>query len=252
MWSNHKPKLSYIGLENITHPLPRMGGVTLLCDVPVNEEQKMKEYPSLIGQRFGKVIVERQLESTDKGQRRWLCRCDCGNEYISTTGNLKCRPMANCGCLKSPDLTGQVFGKLTVLGRSDKRSPRGARTTPMWECRCECGSITYKATDTLNNPDTSMCAACAAENSAKAARAAAGYVAGTQLSRIRSMKPTAANTSGCRGVYFEGKTNRYRVRLKFQGKTMSFGYYERFEDAVKARQRAEEEIFGKFLESIEE
>jgi len=205
----------------------------------------------MIGQRFGKVVVEQQLDSTAKGERRWLCRCDCGNSYISTTANLKRRPMANCGCLKSPDLAGRVFGRLTVLGRSEKRSPRGKRTTPLWECRCECGTITYKATDTLKNPDLSMCKTCADKRHAKAARDCAGYVAGTQISKIQDMKPNAANTSGCRGVYYDRRTNRYRARLTFQGKIMSFGSYERFEDAVKARQRAEEEIFGKFLETIE-
>ena len=206
--------------------------------------------PDLTGQRFGMVVVEQQLESTGRGDRRWLCRCDCGNTYISTTGNLKRRTVANCGCLKSPDLTGQIFGRLTVLGRSDKRSPRGKRTSPQWECRCECGAITYKATDTLKNPDQSMCKDCADQRHAKAARDGAGYVAGTQISKIQNQKLMATNTSGFRGVYLDKKTNRYRARLTFQGKIMSFGSYERFEDAVKARQRAEEEIFGKFLETM--
>lgn len=212
----------------------------------------MRKHPDLIGQRFGKLVVTEQLESTPKGMRRWLCQCDCGNTYISTTGNLTRRTMANCGCLKSPDLTGRVFGRLTVLGRSDKRSPRGKRTTPMWKCQCECGNVTYKATDTLTNPDESMCAECAAKNAAEKARQCAGFVGGTQLSKIRNMNPTAANTSGCRGVYYDPKTNRYRARLKFQGKIMSFGSYEKFEDAVKARKRAEEEIFEKFIATMGE
>lgn len=212
----------------------------------------MRNPPTLIGQRFGKLVVEQQLESSSAGHRRWLCRCDCGNTHISTTGNLKKRAMANCGCLKSPDLTGQIFGQLTVLGRSEKRGSRGKRTTPMWECRCTCGAVTYKSTDMLRNPDESMCAACAAKYAAETARKSAGYVAGTQLSKIRDMNPTAANTSGCRGVYYNPKTNRYRARLKFQGKIMSFGSYTNFEDAVKARKRAEEEIFEKFVSSLEE
>ena len=211
----------------------------------------MREHPSLVGQRFGKVVVEQQLESTSAGSRRWLCRCDCGNAYISTTNNLKRRKVANCGCLKSPDLTGQVFGKLTVIGRSNKRSPRGARTTPMWECRCECGAITYKATDTLTNPDESMCMTCAEKQHARIARESAGFVAGTQLSKIRNFRPTSDNASGYRGVYYDGKTNRYRARLVFQGKIMSFGSFERLEDAIKVRQKAEEEIFGKFIESLD-
>ena len=53
-------------------------------------------------------------------------------------------------------LIGQQFGKLEVISRSDKRAPRGKRTVPLWECRCECGNITYKATDILKNDKLSM------------------------------------------------------------------------------------------------
>lgn len=210
----------------------------------------MREYPSMIGHRFGKLTVVEQLSSTSRGQRRWLCKCDCGGEHIATTGNLRGGRTTNCGCKKSPDLTGKVFGKLTVLGRSDKRNPRGARTTPMWECRCECGAITYKATDTLTNPEESMCKACQGLYAAETARKSAGFVGGTQITKLRNMEPTAANTSGCRGVYYEKKTNKYRARLKFKGKIMNFGTYARFEDAVVARKRAEEEYYGAFLAEI--
>ena len=211
----------------------------------------MREYPSLIGQRFGKLTVVERLPSDAGGQRRWLCRCDCGGSHVATTGNLKSGRTTNCGCKKSPDLTGMVFGRLTVLGRSEKRSPRGKRTTPMWECRCACGNITYKATDTLKNPDESMCRECKGRIGAEIARRSAGFVDGTQLSKIRSMEPGAANTSGCRGVYFDRKANKYRARLKFKGKIMSFGSYINFEDAVAARREAEREYFGTFLEEAE-
>ena len=65
------------------------------------------------------------------------------------------------------DLSGQHFGKLTVICRSDKRGSRGARTVPLWECRCECGNTVYKATDSLTNPDLSMCSECAASYAAE-------------------------------------------------------------------------------------
>ena len=64
---------------------------------------------------------------------------------------------------------------------------------------------------------------------------------GTQISRIKDMKPTSANSSGVRGVYYEKKANKWRARLRFKGKIMDFGSYERFEDAVAARKAAEKE-----------
>ena len=206
----------------------------------------MKKYESLIGRRFGRLLVIEQLESSSTGQRRWLCTCDCGGSHISTTASLNSGRTTNCGCKKSPDLTGQVFGRLTVIGRSEKRGTRGARTAPMWECRCECGNITYKATDTLNSE--SMCLECKGIIGAEIARRSAGFVNGTQITKIKNMKPTAANTSGCRGVYYDKRTNRYRARLRFKGKIMDFGTYESFDDAVAARKAAEEEYFEAFLE----
>ena len=198
----------------------------------------LRTFESFIGKRYEKLVVVEQVESTQKGQRRWLCKCDCGGTCITTTGNLNSRHTTNCGCKKSPDLTGKVFGKLTVIGRSDKRNSRGKRTTPMWECRCECGAITYKATDTLTNPDKSMCNECAGKYAADIARQSAGFVGGTQITKIADMKPTAANTSG---------SNKWRARLTFKGKIMSFGSFARFEDAVFARKEAEKIYFGEFL-----
>lgn len=39
----------------------------------------------------------------------------------------------SCGCLKIKDLTGQRFGMLTVLSKSEKRNN-------YWVCRCDCGN----------------------------------------------------------------------------------------------------------------
>ena len=211
----------------------------------------MGEYPELVGQRFGKLTVIERAENCPSGQRRWLCRCDCGGTRITTTSYLRNGRARDCGCGKSPDLTGKVFGQLTVLGRSDKRGSRGARTTPMWECLCTCGEITYKATDTLTNPDKSMCRQCAELYAAASARTNAGFVEGTQISKLRMDDKPVDSITGVRGVHYDAKKNLYRARIKFQGKNHSLGCYSNLEDAVKARRRAEEDIFGTFLDSLE-
>ena len=148
------------------------------------------------------------------------------------------------------DLTGQVFGRLTVLGRSEKRGHRGARTTPLWECRCTCGNITYRATDSLKREGHRMCEDCRAAFATQKARDAAGYVGGTQLSRIVDMQPPSVNSSGVRGVQYDKRAKKFRARLKFKGKLMNFGSYENFEDAVAARKAAELEYYGTFLEEL--
>jgi len=148
------------------------------------------------------------------------------------------------------NLIGRHFGKLEVIGHSDKRGSRGKRTVPLWECRCECGAICYKATDTLTNPDLNMCNECVGKYATEKARAKAGFVDGTQISKITSTELISTNTSGCRGVYWDKNSGKWRARLKFKGKIMNFGSYKNFEDAVKARKEAEQLIYGEFLEQI--
>ena len=148
------------------------------------------------------------------------------------------------------NLIGRHFGKLEVIGRSDKRGSRGARTVPLWECRCECGAICYKATDTLTNPEISMCNDCVGKYATAKMREKAGFVDGTQISRIANFRSESNNMTGVRGVYYSAQSGKYRARLKFQGKLLNLGSYERLEDAVKARKDAESRYFGEFLDSL--
>jgi len=57
----------------------------------------------LSGQRFGRLLViQRAPENSTLGKRRtqWLCRCDCGNDHIAATGDLRKGDTQSCGCLK--------------------------------------------------------------------------------------------------------------------------------------------------------
>lgn len=207
----------------------------------------MREQASLLGQKYGMLTVIGQAESSATGHRRWICRCDCGAETIVFGSNLKRGSTVSCGCKHKNDLTGQKIGMLTVLERSDRYGSRGNRKTQLWKCRCDCGAITYKATDTLTNPDVSMCKECAAEYAITHARSNLGFEAGTQITKITNQKSESDNLSGVRGVYLDRKTGKYRARLKFQGKLYNFGSYAHLDDAVKARRCGEEEIYGAFL-----
>ena len=48
--------------------------------------------------------------------------------------------------MKRIDLTGQTFGRLTVLELSDKLDSARAR---LWKCQCACGNITYTSSTKL-------------------------------------------------------------------------------------------------------
>lgn len=212
------------------------------------EANNEKPSHNIAGKKFGKLTAIEPAEDSKSNSGLWKCQCDCGKLCTVYYWNLVTDHTRSCGCIRRPDLTGKRFGMLTVIGPSDRTAPRGKRWVRLWECRCDCGMITYKATDTLHNKSQSSCAQCAAKNSSEIARKAAGYVGGTQISRIRDMKLSASNSSGVRGVYFDKKSGKWRARLRFQRKIMDFGSYVRFEDAVAARKAAEKEYFGAFLE----
>ena len=56
------------------------------------------------GKRINRIIVLKRTDDyvTPKGQHktRWLCKCDCGNEFITTATNLRSGQVSSCGCYR--------------------------------------------------------------------------------------------------------------------------------------------------------
>ncbi len=60
-----------------------------------------KPYPikeNLVGQRFGRLVVQRQIGTNQYGQMRYECLCDCGKITYAVAGNLKHGAKTSCGC----------------------------------------------------------------------------------------------------------------------------------------------------------
>ena len=62
----------------------------------INGKRFKKGIPrsDLIGKKFGKLTVLEYL-----GGCNWMCVCDCGNNKIATTSNLKKSATVSCGCM---------------------------------------------------------------------------------------------------------------------------------------------------------
>lgn len=56
--------------------------------------------------------------------------------------------------MKKIDLTGNVFGRLTVLGDDGTRTGQGR---VLWHCLCECGTVTFVRGDHLKNGSITSC-----------------------------------------------------------------------------------------------
>lgn len=54
----------------------------------------------LTGQKFGRLLVLGRTTNAPDGKSRWICLCDCGNNYITTAKRLKNASFPpSCGCL---------------------------------------------------------------------------------------------------------------------------------------------------------
>lgn len=65
---------------------------------------------------------------------------------------------------------------------------------------------------------------------------------------LKNRKIPITNKSGAKGVYWDThiSTPKWRANIKLHDKTYYLGYYEKFEDAVKARKEAEILLQGEF------
>ena len=96
----------------------------------------MGKIKDLTGQKFGKLTV---LEITTERRNRqvvWKCQCNCGNIVYIVGSSLRNGHTQSCGCSwyedKAEDLTGQQFGKLTVLKRNKDKNNKSRNA--YWDC----------------------------------------------------------------------------------------------------------------------
>ena len=116
--------------------------------------QKRETMVPAPGAVFGRWLVEGKCVRNEKGERKWLCRCQCGTERYVLERSLISGGSRSCGCLTrlhaaeacGYDLLGETFGALTVMDRAEKRpGDRALR----WKCRCVCGRVVECASTLL-------------------------------------------------------------------------------------------------------
>lgn len=107
----------------------------------------MPPLKDLTGKKFGRLTVLGRATDKDYVKPHWICRCDCGNTKIIYGYSLTSGTTQSCGCLSKEiiskvtlkDLSGQKFGKLTVLERDMTITGKGHHAK--WICKCDCGNI---------------------------------------------------------------------------------------------------------------
>lgn len=61
----------------------------------------MGKLKNIIGNKYGRLMVIKMLdEKGNRGQLKYLCKCDCGKSHIVTGESLRSGKSKSCGCLK--------------------------------------------------------------------------------------------------------------------------------------------------------
>lgn len=146
---------------------------------------------------------------------------------------------------KLKDLTGQKFGRLTVIELAGKNNYNQA----IWLCECECGEKTEVFAGNLRRNRTKSCGCLNDEYRKKDAQklGTIGQYRGTKIQSLTS-KLFKNNTSGYKGVLWREKYQKWESTISLQGKRRFLGYFDNKEDAIKARQEAEEKYFKPIIE----
>lgn len=113
---------------------------------------------NLEGERYDRLLV---IKRDPDNKRKWICKCDCGNIISVYASNMRRGLTKSCGCLRKErgqqkliDLTGQKYGKLTVL-KQHHYDPE--TRIYYWTCQCNCGSIIIVAGNHLKSGHTQSC-----------------------------------------------------------------------------------------------
>lgn len=118
---------------------------------------------NIIGKQFGDLIVIDQDYVYPNGKRhikRWECKCSCGNTVVVQQPNLTSGTITCCyTCTRQKaidDLTGQKFGKLTVMWRGPDYECKSGKEAQWW-CDCDGHNIILVRGIYLRNGHTTSC-----------------------------------------------------------------------------------------------
>ena len=160
----------------------------------------------MLGQKFGRLTVV-EFSGTDKWQTAmWKCQCDCGREVVVRGIDLRSGHTKSCGCQRHNirDLTGEIFGRLTVVRLLDKRSKHNSI---YWECVCDCGKVIEVMGRSLKSGHTKSCGCYRSDLLVKEnfkhgmSRDPLNSVFSRMKDRCYNEKDLAYHNYGARGIY---------------------------------------------------
>lgn len=88
----------------------------------------MSKIIDLTNKKFNRLTVIKRVENNKLNKVCWLCKCECGNEIIVESQNLRTNHTKSCGCLNNEQRskTGKEYGALNgrINGIKQKNIPK--------------------------------------------------------------------------------------------------------------------------------
>lgn len=221
---------------------------------------------NLTGRTFGDLtVLDIDYEKSTKAKIYWNCLCKCGNTISVSGGHLK-RGTSSCGC-KQKETTRKLFKKYNIYDLSKEYGVGYTTNTNKefyfdlkdydkikkfaWRESTLGYLISYDKDKIIvyfhrliMNPDKD----CEVDhiNHNKLDNRKDNLRVCSRLQNSHNRGDIVTNTSGFRGVQWEKRFNRWRSRIKVNGKDIHLGLFEDYDEAVNARKEAEIKYYGEF------
>lgn len=136
----------------------------------------MLKNEDLIECRYGKLVIKSYFD-TDKRGKRFLCKCDCGNEIIRHGSLIKANRVHSCGCQKGKWNKGKTreenaklhigekYNRLTIIGY--EQNTRKHQKGYLMLCQCDCGNIVKEQYSDLKTEKVKSCGCYQKEQASK-------------------------------------------------------------------------------------
>ena len=229
----------------------------------------MSKFIDLTGQKFGKLTVLNFVEFNKKGNGGAIfrCICDCGNYKNVAGGNLKNKNVQSCGCYaieksieRNRKFNKYKFVKDYAIGYTSKKEEFYFDKSDYDLIKNYCWSLHktgYPVAWNLNKRKGHLRLHRLVMNIKEDQRIdhisrqrndcrKSNLRIATSLENVRNSSIKKNNTSGIIGVSFNKPAKRWIVNINIEKNIKTYlGLYEDFEEAIKARLKAELKYFGK-------
>lgn len=227
----------------------------------------MGKFKDLTGQKFGRLTVVERAEDyvSPKGYKasRWLCQCDCGNEVIVRKSDLISQRTLSCGCYGKEarynskkkyniyDLSGE-YG----IGYTFNEEEFYFDLEDYDLIKDYCWHINddgyVVSTNVLFHrvvmglPDVCFEIDHIHGEATRNDNRKHNLRLTTKSQNMMNVGLRSRNKSGVTGVIWHKRRKKWRAFITINQKLIELGFFNNFEDAVKARKEAENKYFGKF------